>query len=72
VDAWLGTELGEGWAPEVQQFIQRSMEEIPALDFSTAAAQKVAAAVAGTERQQEGQQAGGGAEADAAARQGQA
>lgn len=46
VDAWLATELGEGWEPPIQEFIATSMAEIPELDFSPAAAAKLAAAAA--------------------------
>ncbi|EFN50685.1 hypothetical protein CHLNCDRAFT_142651 [Chlorella variabilis] len=44
LDAWLYTELGEGWAPEIQEFISCSMQEIPALAFTPAAAAAATAA----------------------------
>lgn len=36
VDAWLSTQLAEGWEPPIQQFIRDSMPEIAQLDFSLA------------------------------------
>ncbi|KAL4452762.1 hypothetical protein ABPG75_008424 [Micractinium tetrahymenae] len=57
LDAWLATELGEGWEPPIQEFIRTSMAEIPALDFSPAAAARLATAAAAERQRQHAQPA---------------